>query len=103
MSKKRWHSVQIADSSTSVVAGLSHERPHGTIPALEPVHDVDAVAVAVELPEGVVVLVDEDVVLPDGAGTGAEGGGGTVPAVLQQAVALSVQLLVISTPLEHEV
>jgi hypothetical protein len=33
MSRNRWHSVQICDSSTSVVAELSHDRPQGTIPA----------------------------------------------------------------------
>lgn len=47
MSKNKWHNVQTADSSTSVVAGLSHERPQGTIPAFsKPVHDdVDEVVV----------------------------------------------------------
>ena len=54
--------MQTADSSTSVVAGLSHERPHGTTPAFsEPVHDdvdevVDADAVELPLEE----VVDED-------------------------------------------
>ncbi len=161
MSKKRWHSVQIADSSTSVVAGLSHERPHGISPEFDPEHVgvvvvddlqqfgvvesqvpappavypvsllqsvehfcpavsvhfplllvtkqhatplVHSVAPVSAVPDEHVALAEHvpDWVAPLASLPEQEVEGGEA-VVLQQAVALSVQLLVISTPLEHEV